>query len=87
MKNKDLKNLMKEYVSIQKELDKIDVDQKMKRQKELKEQMVQLMEDLGVTQDNYYSYIFKYVKGYERKEYLVPSGIVKPKVQVIGGTR
>lgn len=85
MKHKDLKNLMKEYVSIQKELDRIDVDQKLKRQKDLKEQMVQLMEDLGIKQDSYYSYIFKYVKGYERKEYLVPNGIVKPKVQVIGG--
>lgn len=87
MKRKDLKNLMKEYVNIQKELDKIDVDQKLKRQKELKEQIVQLMEDLGVKQDSYYSYVFKYVKGYVRNEYLVPAGIVKPKVQVIGGTR
>lgn len=87
MKNKDLKNLMKEYVSIQKELDKIDVEQKLKRQKELKDQMVQLMEDLGTTQESYYSYIFKYVKGYERKEYVVPNGIVKPKVQVIGGSK
>lgn len=85
MEHKDLTNLVREYVEVEKQLQKLKELETKKNN--LKKAITKEMEKRTLDRFNYCGRYITYIKEYVRPAYEVPETTIAPSVRIQGGTR
>ena len=85
MEHKDLTQLVREYVKVEKQLEPLKELEKKKN--ELKKEITKEMERRTLERFNFNGRYITYIKEYVRPAYEVPECTIAPSVRIQGGTR
>lgn len=85
MEHKDLTQLVREYVQVEKQL--VELKELEKQKNDLKKQITKEMERRELDRFNFNGRYITYIKEYVRPAYEVPECIIAPSVRIQGGSR
>lgn len=85
MENKDLTQLVREYVQVEKQL--VALKELEKQKNDLKKQITKEMERRELERFNFNGRYITYIKEYVRPAYEVPACTIAPSVRIQGGAR
>ena len=85
MEHKDLTQLVREYVQVEKQL--VELKELEKQKNDLKKQITKEMERRELDRFNFNGRYITYIKEYVRPAYEVPECVIAPSVRIQGGAR